>query len=556
MLYSILKDNIKKILIEESIKDDADVSLLKKELSCENKDIKYEIIFVGIESVPKTIVELLSIIKKQATIITTSKTLWAYLSKLGIKNNLKNEYEFKTSLKKQPLKAIAIGGSAGSIEKTMELIEYIPFSDISVFIVIHILPDKKSHLSSIIKNKTGYKVLEASHNTEVEKNCIYIAPPDYHLTVIDNYIYLDKSDLVNFSRPSIDITFKSLAYEYQNTLLAILLCGYGNDGAKSLEDLKQNNSEILVEDPKDCEAKDILINSIATNNYTKVLPIEQIKKYVKSILSVEVDIEDEIERFLDNIKLVYGYDFKNYDRNSLSRRIELVMQQSMIKTFHEFEQIIFKDELLFAKLLSAFSINVTTFFRNPDIFQTIREDVVSYIESYPSIRVWCAGCSRGDEPYSVAIMLDEMGLLNKSMIYATDFNLRIINEAKNGLFPTGDFKEFESNYLKSGGKKNLQDWFDVEDNFVQVKDHIKKKVLFFQHNLVSDGSINEFHLIFCRNVLIYFDKILQKKVFENIDNSLYKGGFLVLGESEMLPKKYTYKTIGKISKKIYQRELV
>jgi chemotaxis protein methyltransferase CheR len=268
------------------------------------------------------------------------------------------------------------------------------------------------------------------------------------------------------------------------------------------------------------------------------------------LLSVEVNIEDEIENFLENIKLTYGYDFMNYDRKSLSRRIELTMKQSMIRTFGEFKKAVFDDESLFEKLLSSFSVNVTTFFRNPDVFKILREEVVPYLETFPSIRVWCAGCSHGDEAYSIAIMLDELGLLHKSLVYATDFNLRVLNEAKNGLFSKEDFTDFESNYRNSMGKKELRNWFEFEDNVIDIKEHIKKKVLFFQHNLVTDDSINEFHLIFCRNVLIYFNQSLQKTVFTMIDNSLFKRGFLVLGESEKLPEKYDYTVIGK---KIYQK---
>ena len=149
-------------------------------------------------------------------------------------------------------------------------------------------------------------------------------------------------------------------------------------------------------------------------------------------------------------------------------------------------------------------------------------------------------------------MLDELGVLHKSLVYATDFNTCVLNEAQNGLFPRKDFTNFESNYINSGGKKELQEWFEFEENFIEIKEHIKKKVLFFQHNLVTDASINEFHLIFCRNVLIYFNRNLQKVVFNTIDDSLYKRGFLVLGESEILPEKYNYKIIGnKIYKKDY-----
>ena len=364
-------------------------------------------------------------------------------------------------------------------------------------------------------------------------------------------MYLDKSVEVNYARPSLNVTFKSLAYEYQDALIVVLLCGYGSDGTSSMEDLKQNNCEIIIQDPQECEAKEMLLNAISTHHYTKILTTVEMTKYLQSHLSTSVTVDAEVDIFLDNIKCIYGYDFINYEKAYLKRRIELTMKQNSISSFEVFKQTVFDDEQLFSSLLSAFSINVTTFFRNPEVFKTVREQILPYLESYPSIRVWCAGCSSSDEAYSIAIMLDELGLLHKSLVYATDFTSRVLNEAQNGLFPRNDFTQFESNYITSGGHKELQEWFEFADEFIEIKEHVKKKVLFFQHYLVTDTSINEFHLIFCRNVLIYFNRNLQTIVFNTIDDSLSRGGFLVLGESERLPEVYNYKIL---DNKIYQKD--
>jgi chemotaxis protein methyltransferase CheR len=331
-------------------------------------------------------------------------------------------------------------------------------------------------------------------------------------------MYLDKSVKVNYARPSLNVTFKSLANEYQDALIVILLCGYGSDGTSSMEDLKQNNCEIIIQDPQECEAKEMLLNAISTHHYTKILTTVEMTNYLQSYLSTAVTVDAEVDIFLDNIKCIYGYDFINYEKGYLKRRIELTMKQNSISSF--------------------------------EVFKTVREQILPYLESYPSIRVWCAGCSSGDEAYSVAIMLDELGLLHKSLVYATDFSSLLINEAQNGLFPRNDFTQFESNYITSGGQKELQAWFEFKDEFIEIKEHIKKKVLFFQHNLVTDTSINEFDLIFCRNVLIYFNKSLQTIVFNTIEDSLSRGGFLVLGESERLPEVYNYKIL---EHKIYQK---
>jgi len=360
MIHILNKANTKKILIDKHLNVEEDIVNLLLELSNITKGVLCEINFIDVDCIPERIIKQLYLLKDNISITTTHKSLWVYLSKLGIRNKLQGDFE--RGLQHKPLiAAIAIGGSAGSIDKILKLLRYIPYTDISIFIIVHILPDKKSHLSDIFQKETPYDVYEASHNTKIEKSSVYIASPNRHLTVVDGYIYLDNTDPVNYAKPSIDISFKSLAYEYQNSLMAILLCGYGNDGSSSLEDLKQNGSEILIQEPHECEAQDMLISAIQTNHFTKVLTLEKMQRYIKSTVSVEVDIEDEIEVFLENIETVYGYDFRQYDRNSLMRRIKLVMSQSLISTFKEFKQIVLDDDLLFTKLLSAFSINVTTF---------------------------------------------------------------------------------------------------------------------------------------------------------------------------------------------------
>ncbi|QOY55265.1 hypothetical protein HUE87_03245 [Candidatus Sulfurimonas marisnigri] len=556
MIHISHNQNIKKILIENSISHHIDIVELHKELNNENKKMLFEITFIDIQSIPSLVIKELFKLKDRLTITTTQRNLWSYLSKFGLKNKCIDSFtNIKHKNTKEPIKAIAIGGSAGSLEKAMSIIESLPYVDISVFVVIHILPNEKSYLSNILQSITKYKVCEATSNMHVEKNTIYIAPPNNNLLVVDGFIYLDDKEKLNFARPSIDITFKSLVYEYTNSLLAILLCGYGKDGSSSLKELHENNSKIIIEDPKECEAKDMLLNAIQTKKYTKILQLKHINNYLNSLLSASVDIDDEIEHFLENIFIIYGYDFRYYDRKSLARRIELIMSNYSITNFKEFESLVLDDNNVFTKLLQAFSINVTTFFRNPEVFKQIRKYILPNIEDLSSIRVWCAGCSRGDEPYSIAIMLDEAGLLDKSQIYATDFNGTILNEAKNALFTKSELNEFAQNYIESNGKKKFENWFNIKDEYIEIKEHIREKVLFFKHNLVSDSSINEFHIIFCRNVLIYFDDKLQKTVFDTIYQSLYKNGYLVLGESEVIPKEHNYTALTNKKNKLFKKEV-
>jgi chemotaxis protein methyltransferase CheR len=554
MMHLQKQGNITKILIENDISSDKEVNKFYKALLESSNDTLFEITFIDIKSVSDIILKALFHIKNRVQIITTESVLWSYLFKFGIRNKYQNNV-YPTEAVNEAKKAIVIGGSAGSIEKLLPIVKAIPYAELSIFIVVHILPDRKSNLKEMVQHITGYKVVNASNNLEIKTGHIYIATPDHHMVISDGHIYIDKSEAVNYARPSIDSTFNSLSSEYKASLLAILLCGYGRDGSDSLKYLKDNGSEIIIQNPVDCIAKDMPQNAIETMYYHQILDSEKIRDYIKSTLRVNVDIKDQLASFLENINIVYGYDFTSYDRSSLSRRIKLLMEQNKINVFKHFERLIFSDDKFFNKLLGILSINVTKFFRNPEVFQSMQKEVIPYINSFPSIRIWCAGCSKGDEPYSIAIMLDEMGLLHKSQIYATDFNRTILSEAESAMYTMEEFGQSKKNYIQSGGKKDFERWFDMNKNYVQLKKSIRNKVIFFKHNLVSDSSINEFNLIFCRNVLIYFDKYLQQKVFDLIDESLIRNTFLILGQSEALPDKYNYKIVGDRKNKIYQKAI-
>ena len=516
MIYISSSNKTKKILIDKDLDRD-DIQLLHNELQDRFHICSFDISFIGVKQIPSLIIKDIYKVRKNSVITTTDKVLWHYFTQFGIKNRYTNIVP-EISQNKEMIQAIGIGGSAGSIDKIISIVKSLPFSDISVFITIHIPSNTKSFFVEILQKITKYKVFQANDLQKIEKSSIYLAPPDKHLTISKGIIYLNSGAKVNFARPSIDILFKSLAFEYKKSLLTILLCGYGKDGVSSLELLAKNSSEIIIENPLDCEAKVMLRNAINTKKYSNILDISEIVEYLKN--NIYTQSNTKLDSFLEKIHLIYGYDFRCYEKNSISRRVNLVMKNMGVTDFSEFENNVLKDNSTFDSLLTAFSINVTIFFRNPTVFKNIRENVIPCLESYPSIRIWCAGCSRGDEPYSLAMLFNEMGLLHKTQIYATDFNDAILTQAENGLYPTSSLDNFETNYILSGGTGEFRKWFNIDKNIAEVKKEIKDKILFFKHNLVTDSSINEFHLVFCRNVLIYFDKDLQTKVFQTINNSM------------------------------------
>jgi len=242
--------------------------------------------------------------------------------------------------------------------------------------------------------------------------------------------------------------------------------------------------------------------------------------------------KEEVQNFLNELSIVYGYDYTEYQIDSIMRRINVAMIKEGIRNFNLFKDMVLSNEKFFYNLFLDFSINTTEFFRDPEVFALIKTKILPYLNSYNHIKIWCAGCSIGKEVYSLAIMLEEAGMLSKTQIYATDINPYVIEEAKNGMYSTTTLDKDISNYRNALGKKSFIQYFDINKMYIKFKPELMKNILFFHHSLLSNGTLNEFNLILCRNVFIYFNDNLQEKILKNFHNSLDNNGFLVLGKSE------------------------
>ena len=240
----------------------------------------------------------------------------------------------------------------------------------------------------------------------------------------------------------------------------------------------------------------------------------------------------EMELLLEAIYRHYGYDFRNYSAPFLQRRILNRMAAEKQRTVSGLQEKVLHDSLVMKRLFKDFSINVTEMFRDPSFFQTLRQRVLPLVRDYPAIRIWHIGCGSGEEVYSMAILLHEAGILEKTKIYATDINQGNLEKAKQGSFPLEKMKLYTTNYIQSGGKKAFSEYYSVKNEGVRFSSFLKKNMVFFQHNLVTDQSFNEFHIIICRNVMIYFNKKLQNHVHQLLYESLFYSGFLGLGTRE------------------------
>ncbi|MDT5060940.1 MAG: chemotaxis protein methyltransferase CheR [Acidobacteriota bacterium] len=247
------------------------------------------------------------------------------------------------------------------------------------------------------------------------------------------------------------------------------------------------------------------------------------------------ELEDiEIALLLEGLYRYYGFDFREYSPASLKRRILERMRAEKIETVSRYQERVLHDEACMERLLLGLSVHVTSMFRDPGFYQTFRQKVVPVLKTYPTVRVWHAGCSTGEEVYSMAILLQEEGLSRKSLIYATDISHEVLRKAKEGIFPLAAMQEYTSNYMKAGGKREFSDYYTAHYDNVIFHPSLKTNVVFAEHNLATDGSFNEFHVILCRNVMIYFNKALQERVHNLIYESLSMFGIFGLGNKESL----------------------
>lgn len=242
----------------------------------------------------------------------------------------------------------------------------------------------------------------------------------------------------------------------------------------------------------------------------------------------------ELDLLINAIHKRYGYDFRQYARASLKRRVKNHLTKNDLENISELLPIILHDEKRFQVLLFDISVTVTEMFRDPWFFSSLREKVLPFLKTFPYINIWVAGCATGEEVYSLAILLKEEGLYKRCQIYATDFNNAALEKARSRIFPLKDIQKHHRNYLQAGGAHSLTDYYLAQYDAAIFDPSLLKRVTFASHNLSTDSVFGEMNLILCRNVLIYFDHPLQNRVLTLFRNSLRHNGFLCLGSSETL----------------------
>ena len=274
--------------------------------------------------------------------------------------------------------------------------------------------------------------------------------------------------------------------------------------------------------------------------------------------SSNTELEDiEIGLLLEGVYRAHGFDFRDYSRASIKRRILQLMRMEKLETVSSFQNRLLHDQTCLERFVLGLSVHATAMFRDPTFYSTFRRKAVPLLRTYPTVQIWVAGCSTGEEVYSLAILLQEENLYEKCRIYATDISPVVLRRAREGIFPLAAMREYTNNYHKAGGQHEFSDYYTAHYDNVIFNPTLRHNVVFSEHNLATDGSFNEFQVIMCRNVMIYFNKELQARVHNLFYDSLSMFGVFGLGNKESLkftPRAAYYQHINH-NDKLYRKVL-
>jgi chemotaxis protein methyltransferase CheR len=242
----------------------------------------------------------------------------------------------------------------------------------------------------------------------------------------------------------------------------------------------------------------------------------------------------EIELLLTGIARHYGYDFRGYAPASLTRRIRFATSNEGLRTISQLQDLVLHDESALDRFLRGLTIHVTSMFRDADFYRSFRKEVIPQLRTYPFVRIWHAGCSSGEEVFSMAVMLEEEGLYDRARLYATDISDIVLERARRGVFRLEHMRKYTEAYVRAGGTQDFSRYYVADDEYALMSSVLRRNIIFSRHNLISDGSFNEFNVIVCRNVMIYFGNELRDRALGLLESSLVRFGYLCVGKKEAL----------------------
>lgn len=445
---------------------------------------------------------------------------------------------------------IAIGASAGGLQEINSFFDHTPLDGVSYVIIQHLSADYKSVMASLLGNHSKLKVCEAQDNIEVEKNKVYVIPSTDYMTIKNGRLLLTEKQKTGTPHLTINTFFNSLALDIGNKAIGVILSGTGSDGTKGIEAIKNAGGMVIVSDPEKAEFNEMPSNAISTGLVDYVMEPEHmptiIENYVNNKETLAGDIaENEREEkariaIINFIRDHFPLDFSDYKPTTILRRIKRRALSYNMNSLEAYLNFLKSDTAEVKALSQDFLISVTSFFRDKEAFEFLETQVIPQIvndkKGHEEIKVWVAGCATGEEAYSIAILLREaLDKVNKNTIvkiFATDIDNIALGYAKNGLYENG--------IQATVSAERLERFFTKEDIGYKIKEGIRRMLIFAHHDLVKNPPYCNMDMISCRNLLIYMNQNLQKKILTMLEFGIRKDGFLFLGSSENIVDKSPY----------------
>ena len=444
--------------------------------------------------------------------------------------------------KNSPL-IVGIGASAGGLEALQQFFQHMPGNSGLSFVVIqHLSPDYKSLMADILGKHTEMQVMQAENEMEILPDNVYLIPPKKNMTIRNGRLILTDFVQGTLNHP-IDVFFTSLAKEQNDRSIAVVLSGTGSDGTSGVKAVKEKGGLVIVQSPETAKFDGMPRSAINTGLADFILSPDEIvdenlnfSHYPTLLRPQEKDVlfsdEETFPRIYAILKKASGIDFTNYKRTTVLRRIERRMVVTHKPSLAEYVEFLSGDADEASILVKEILIGVTNFFRDPSFFEKLKQKVIYRIveragENEP-VRVWSAGCSTGEEAYSLAILfrevLDELGVQRDVKIFATDVDTKAIEQAGKGVFTESILDDVSS--------ERLAKFFTKKNDQYTISKEIRRMIIFAPHNMLSDPPFGKLDLISCRNVMIYFQPVLQRALFGIFHSALKDGGYLFLGKSE------------------------
>lgn len=447
-----------------------------------------------------------------------------------------------TNIEKEHV-CVGIGASASGLEALEKFFKSLPANTGFAYVVVqHLSPDTKSIMDELLSKYTHMPVVKIQSNMLIKPDHVYVLPPGYSVTMLNDVLVLDESPQNTHIRKPIDKFFQSLALDKKDKAVGIILAGAGTDGTEGINEIKSNGGIVIVQDPKTAEFDSMPTSAINTGHVDYIEEpvkiasnlINYVSKHTEISIYSYYDKEDIYRNILEAIKKKTNNDFSDYKPNTITRRINKRMSFLKIHSLDNYLEYLEKTPEEATILVEEFLIGVTGFFRDSEAFHVIKTKVIPEIfkNKIPGdeIRVWSVGCSTGEEAYSLAILFREYMEENKLdffvKVFATDIDKRYLAKANLGLYKEEQMKDVPENYLKK--------YFNLKQNGYEVKDFIRKMVIFSLHDIINNPPFLNIDLISCRNFLIYFKSYPQRKILASLHFAIKSNGFLFLGKSESL----------------------